>query len=110
MITSFSNISLRLGQRLLAEAATVPEFIADEFEGIPIKFLGIPSLVDGKIKKMWSKTIGCGSCPACGATGEELGFLFLHKFLTNFPHILQFGISNLHCEGEVLRWLKKGTC
>ena len=95
---------------MLAEAASVPEFIVDEFEGIRIKSLGIPSLVDGKVRKVWSEAVGCGSCPACGAAGAELGFLFLPKFLINPPHILQFGISNLHCEGQVLRWLKKGTC
>ena len=103
----FSESSFAKGQRLLEEIRTIPPL---DIAGVRILSLGLPAEIDGKCRVHWTQTISMATCPVCGASGWELGMRWLPKFNHNPPEILQFGASNLHAEGGVFRWLKKGCC
>ena len=92
---------------MLEEIRNIPPL---DIAGVSIFSMGLLTEIDGKCRVHWTQTISMATCPVCGASGAELGMRWLPKFSHNPPEILQFGASNLHAEGGVFRWLKKGCC
>ena len=97
--------STREGARLLGEVDSLRPILV---EGIPIKLVMLPVLVDGKVKAYWSD-VAQSSCFICGATEKELAMKWLPKFLSNPEDRIRFGLSPLHALIQTLRWLIKGA-
>ena len=79
----------------MAQNANLQPF---ELDGIPIKFRGCPTLVDGKTRVLWQDWIekkSFGNCGVCGAPPTEMAKRHGH-FRTNQSALL-FGPSTCHC-------------
>ena len=78
---------------------------------LQIRSTGWPTCVDGKNRCYWSDLDGAmGQCPVCGASGDQLAELWIEGiFDQNPPSRLQFFVSPVHCEMQIMRWLIKGT-
>ena len=65
------DVSVVEGERLILEEATLVEV---EIDGLIIKFRGLPTLVDGKVRTMWSdmKKKAMSRCFLCEAGPKEL--------------------------------------
>ena len=91
----------------MEEAFNIPRL---EIAGLEIFSFGVPTCIDGKERCYWSDLdAAMCDCPVCGATPEQMALVWCETFNHNPPSRLQFGISPLHCEGQIFRWLKKGT-
>ena len=77
-------------------------------EGIAIRLVALPLLVDGKVKAQWSG-VAMSSCFICGATENELSMKWFPKFLSNPVDRIRLGLSPLHALIQTLRWMIKGA-
>ena len=94
--------SLKEGKRLEKEASKLKPH-HDHKSGKDIKFVCLPTEVDGKVKFVWSeKTTSMQNCYVCGSKPSELA-------LRNGPFTpdrkaLYFGFSPLHVKMRTFDW------
>ena len=98
--------AVREGERLRLELVTLVPYVIPGID-VQIKFTGMPSLVDGKMKAYWNNIRGMNNCSRCGATPKELRLRHHHKFENPDPDTLQFGLQNLHCLLRAWDWFTK---
>ena len=87
--------SLRECQRLEQEVDTLKPHV-DISSGKEIAYAMLPTMVDGKVKFVWSQTTASlNNCYVCGAKPKELSKRESDKFAPD-RKALRFGFSNLH--------------
>ena len=110
ILTIFSENARKEGERLEQEATNAqPYSIPDT--NLQIQFEGLPTMVDGKIKSIWSGNNCCNKCYLChsGSMGKDA--LLQHRRCKHFNvknrAALRYGFSPLHVRLRALDWFLK---
>ena len=109
--TCFSENAKNEGERLEAEANNMPPFIVSGPTNIRIDRVGLPTMVDGKIKSIWSGNDCCNKCYLCncGSAGKN-SLLRLRRsphFRVKNKNALRYGFSPLHVRLRAIDWFLK---
>ena len=98
------------GQRLREEVANLVPFKIPDSRSI-IEYVGIPSMLDGKVKCLWAQNTNMGICYLClcGATTNNyyLGCRHSPHFKVKNRDALKFGFSPLHVRLRSFDWFLK---
>ena len=106
----FPENSKAEGERLQEQAENVPPFKVPD-TNLSIDCVGFPTLVDGKIKSVWSGNDCCNKCYLCGCGSAGRNSKLQQRRHPDFNvknrMALRYGFSPLHVRMRALDWFLK---
>ena len=106
----FLENAIQEGKRLEEEAANVPPYLVPD-TNLAIICEGLPTMVDGKIKSLWSGNDVCTKCYLCHAGGLGRNCALQHRHSSQFKvknrAALRYGFSPLHARMRAMDWFLK---
>ena len=106
----FSENAINEGKRLEEQAKNVPPYVVPG-TNLSIDCEGLPTLVDGKIKSLWSGNDCTNKCYLCNCGSAGRRSLLQQRrspeFKVKNKAALKYGFSPLHARMRALDWFLK---
>ena len=110
LFLNFSENSKREGERLKQEAENLPPILVQGTD-LEITCEGLPTMLDGKVKSVWSGNDCCNKCYIChcGSAGRNAKLKHRHHpdFSVKNHAALRYGFSPLHVRMRAFDWFLK---